>query len=182
MTRALVPLADGVEEMEAVIAIDTLRRAGWEVTAAGLRPGPVTASRGVRLLPDAQWKDIDPSSFDVLVLPGGGEGTAALCRDARVLGAVKEFMASGRLVGAICAAPLVLDAAGALDGRKFTCYPGIESRIRSGIWAAENVVVDGNLVTSRAAGTSFDFAIALIAARDPARAQSVAEAMLVGRK
>ncbi len=182
MTRVLIPLADGVEEMEAVIAIDTLRRAGWEVTAAGLRPGPVKASRGVQLIPDAEWSGTDPSSFDVLVLPGGGEGAAALCQDARVIGAVKEFMAAGRLVGAICAAPLVLDAAGVLDGRKFTCYPGIESRIRSGARAEGRVVVDGNLVTSRAAGTSFEFALALIETRDPAKAQSVADGMLTVRK
>ncbi len=182
MTRVLVPLANGVEEMEAVIVIDTLRRAGWEVTAAGLRPGPVKASRGMQLIPDAEWSDTDPSSFDVLVLPGGGEGTAALCRDKRVLGAVKEFMAAGRLVGAICAAPLVLDAAGVLDGRKFTCYPGIESGIRNGARADGRVVVDGNLITSRAAGTSFEFALALIEAREPAKAQSVAAGMLVTRE
>ncbi len=179
MTRALMPLADGVEDMEAVITIDVLRRAGWEVVTAGIRPGIVTASRGVRLMPDVELKDVDPASFDALVLPGGSDGTAALCRDIRVLDAARQFTASAKLVGAICAGPLVLDAAGVLDGRKFTCFPGVERRIKSGRWIDGRVVRDGNLVTSQAAGVSFEFALALIEALNPQKAKEVAEGMLV---
>ena len=74
MAKVLVPLAEGCEEMEAVIIIDTLRRAQWDVTSAGLRDGVVTASRGVRLVPDTTWEKINPASFDILVVPGGNGG------------------------------------------------------------------------------------------------------------
>ena len=78
MTSALILLANGVEEMEAVIVIDTFRRAKWQVTAVGVGAEVITASRGVRLLPDAAWSEVDPAAFDLLVIPGGQAGTEAL--------------------------------------------------------------------------------------------------------
>ena len=105
MKRILVALADGCEEMEAVVVVDVLRRGGLEVVAVGLKEGPVTASRGVRLLPDSPWPERAWEQFDALVLPGGGPGTQALLADARVLEAVREFARAGRLRAAICAAP-----------------------------------------------------------------------------
>lgn len=177
MTRALVPLANGVEEMEAVIIIDTLRRAGWDVVSAGIARGLVTASRGVRLAPDADWSAIDPATFDALVIPGGSDGTAVLCRDERVLAAARDFMANGKTIGAICAGPLVLQSAGVLEGRKFTCYPGID--IAAGTRLDEKVVVDGNIVTSQGPGTAFDFALTLIGLNDKESARKTASAMLL---
>ena len=120
MTRALIPLAEGCEEMEAVIVIDTLRRAGWEVIAAGFGEGPVRCSRGVCLVPDRAWQDVDAMDFDVLVLPGGGPGTERLRQDPGVLEAVLRMNDAGRTVAAICAAPLVLKDAGILSGRSVT--------------------------------------------------------------
>lgn len=178
MIRALIPLAHGVEEMEAVIAIDTFRRAGWEVVSAGIYPGLIIASRGVRLMPDAAWDEIDPTSFDVLVVPGGSEGTAALCRDERVLEAIRHFMQSGKPVGAICAGPLVLQSAGVLAGRKVTCHPRVAPQLTRGTRLDHRVVVDGRLITSQAAGTTFEFALAIIESVDAEKAREVAASML----
>jgi len=179
MMRVLIPLAEGVEEMEAVILMDVLRRAGWKVVSAGLEAGPVTASRGVRLLPDADWDDLAPGDFDLLLLPGGGGGTERLCADDRVIGTAREFADSGRWVAAICAAPLALHKAGLLDGKSFTAYPSVKGDLPARGYQEEPVVQDGKLLTSRGPGTAFALALALIAAMDdPAKARRVADEML----
>ncbi|HOW97759.1 MAG TPA: DJ-1/PfpI family protein [Kiritimatiellia bacterium] len=162
MTRVLVPLAEGCEEMEAVIIIDVLRRAGWAVTGVGLQPGPVRGSRGVILLPDAEWDETNWAEFDLLVLPGGGPGTQRLAQDARVLAAVKGFNDAGKRLAAVCAAPLVLQQAGVLDGRKATCHPSLASRLTRARYMTEPVVVDGRITTSQSAGTCLAFALELI--------------------
>lgn len=181
MTKALIPLAEGCEEMEAVIVVDTLRRAGWDVTTAGLEPGLVTASRGVMLQPDTTWNAVDPTDFDLLIMPGGGPGTARLKADVRVLETARVFAAAGKWLAAICAAPLVLHAAGVLEGRKATCYPGVEEGLDGVAWLDDRVVVDGHIVTSRGPGTAFEFALALIRLLEgETAARSVGEGMLVG--
>ncbi|MCX6998551.1 MAG: DJ-1/PfpI family protein [Kiritimatiellaeota bacterium] len=178
MTSALLPLADGVEELEAVAVLDILRRAGWRVVAAGLRPGPVTASRGVRLLPDANWDDLDLAAFDALVVPGGGRGVAALRQDARVRTAVRDFFERGKLVAAICAGPLVLQDAGVLAGRRATCHPDVAPELTATPCVDAAVVTDGRLVTSQGAGTALEFALALVALVDgAAQAEKVARSL-----
>lgn len=161
MSKVLVPLAEGVEEMEAVIVIDTLRRAGFEVVTAGLQAGPLTASRGVRLIPDTTLDEVDADAFDALVLPGG-KGVARLRQDARVLAAVRTLHTQGRWVCAVCAAPLVLQDAGILAGRKVTCFPGVAEQLTATARRPERVVVDGHLITSQGAGTSLEFALEMV--------------------
>lgn len=177
MLKVLIPLADGVEEIEAVTAVDVFRRVPWQVTAAGLRPGLVTAARGVRLAPDADWSAINPATFDLLVIPGGGQGTATLAADIRVLEAVRLFMRAGKAVAAICAGPLVLQAAGVLHGRQVTAYPGIALEgVRP---VAGRVVVDGRLITSQGPGTALEFALAIVRAlAGPARADQLARELV----
>lgn len=161
--KALVPIANGSEEMEAVIIIDTLRRAEWDVTVAGLAAGTIEASRGVKLVPDTTWGEINPSDFDVLILPGGFGGTVALSEHAGVQQALRDFAAEGKWVGAICAAALALHAAGILEGKRFTCYPGVEAKLPSNVQPVnEIVVVDDHLITSQGPGTAFEFALKLI--------------------
>ncbi|NQT93215.1 MAG: DJ-1/PfpI family protein [Lentisphaerae bacterium] len=164
MTSALVLLANGSEEMEAVIVIDVLRRAEWNVVTAGLEEGVITASRGVRLVPDTVLSDVDTSSFDLLFLPGGGPGTAAMCADTRVLDTVSSFHDSGRTVAAICAAPLVLQEAGILDGVRATCHPAVADELVVTERHTDRVVKDGNIFTSQGPGTAMEFALALVAA------------------
>ena len=178
MSRILVPLAEGVEEMEAVIVIDTLRRAGFEVVSAGLKAGPLTASRGVRLIPDTTLDEVRAADFDALVLPGG-KGVALLRKDAPVLAAVRTLHAAGRWVCAVCAAPLVLQEAGILGGRKVTCFPGVAEELTATRRLADRVVVDGNLITSQGAGTSLEFALEIVRqVGGAALAERVGEAMV----
>ncbi len=165
--NALVPLANGCEEMEAVIIIDTLRRAGFNVTTAGLTAGTIEAANGVKLVPDTPWDELDPNDFDLLLTPGGFDGTLALCAHAGVQQALRDFNAQGKWIGAICASPLALHAAGILAGKRFTCYPGGEEQLPPNVQPIqEAVVVDGHLITSRGPGTAFEFALRVIAECD----------------
>ena len=162
MTRVLIPLAEGSEEMEAVISIDTLRRAKFEVVVAGISPGVITCSRGVKIVPDAPWEKIDPASFDIIVVPGGTGGVAHLRKDARVLEAVRQHVRAGKLVAAVCAGPLVLQDAGVLDGKKATCHPGVAQELTRANRLNEPVVEDGLVMTSQGAGTTMAFALAIV--------------------
>ncbi len=180
MPTVLVPLANGFEEMEAVIIVDVLRRAQWSVTAAGVDEGTLTASRGVRLVPDKPWSAIVPADFDILMIPGGNGGVDRLLADARVLDAVRAFDRAGKRIGAVCAGPLVLQAAGILAGRKVTCHPGVAERLTVTPRLTERVVVDGRLVTSQGPGTSFEFALAMVRLVDGAsKADALARSMVL---
>lgn len=163
MKRVLVPLAEGAEEMETVIIVDILRRANCEVCVAGLAgTAPAACSRGMRILPDTGLDAVDPKTFDALVLPGGKGGTERLMNNNRILDIVRDFSASGRLVAAVCAAPLVLQKAGIVDGRKITCHPGVAGQIAKTTRRNDRVVVDGRIVTSQGAGTTLEFALTIV--------------------
>jgi len=179
--KVLIPLANGCEEMEAVIIIDTLRRAELDVTAVGLTAGIITAANGVKLVPDTTWDQINPDDFDVLLLPGGFGGTVALSEHAGVQQALRDFDAKGKWVGSICAAALALHAAGILEGKRFTCYPGVEEKLPSNMQPVnEVVVVDGHLITSQGPGTAFEFALKVIAeCSSPNLAASVRAGLLL---
>ena len=180
MKTVLVPLADGVEEMEATIVMDMLRRAQWHVLAVGLKAGTVTAARGTRLVPDAVWDQIDPTRFDVIAIPGGALGVEHLRHDRRVVDAVRVHAESGKLTAAVCAGPLVLQDAGVLAGRRATCHPGVAAEFTRTQRVDEPVVVDGNIVTSQGAGTSFAFALTLVAlVEGEALAEELARAIVL---
>lgn len=180
MIRALIPVADGCEEMEVVITADTLRRAGWNVVLAGLHgTAPVTASRNIRLIPDARWEELDLLSFDLLVLPGGAGGTKALCAHDGVQETIRIFDIEEKWIGAICAGPLALHTAGILKGRAFTCFPGVETEMPRSDRSDEAVVIDRNLITSQGPGTGFAFALKLIELLDsPAAAEKVRSGLI----
>jgi len=162
MKRALVPLAPGFEEIEAVTVIDILRRAGVEVVVAGTERGPIPGSRGVRVVPDASLGEIAGAAFDVVVLPGGRKGAEALAADARVLTLLRDQMRSHRLIAAICAAPEVLYRAGLIEGRQVTSHPSSRDALAGVRYVEDRVTRDGNIVTSRAPGTAMEFAFALV--------------------
>ena len=161
-SRVLVPVADGSEEMEATILVDVLRRAEVEVVVASPGGRPVTCSRGVRLIPDADLWTQSADGFDAIAIPGGGPGTEALLADDHTLALVRTFAAEGKWTAAICAAPQVLQAAGVLEGKRFTCHPGVAGAMR-GERSDEPVVEDGRVLTSQGPGTGFAFALALVA-------------------
>lgn len=175
--QALVPLAEGFEELEAVTIIDVLRRAGVEVTVAALATSPVTGSHAIRVEADALLAAVQGDAFDAVVLPGG-PGAKRLRDDERVKAVVRRLAGEGRLVAAVCAAPIALEAAGVLAGKRATVYPG--NTLPSAEQVEARVVVDGSIITSRGPGTALEFALAVVAAlAGPLRAAEIARAMLV---
>jgi 4-methyl-5(b-hydroxyethyl)-thiazole monophosphate biosynthesis len=164
MARVLVPLAHGCEELEAVTIIDLLVRAGVNVVSAGLEPGPVTASRGVVLLPDTTLDAVLDEPFDMIVLPGGGPGAERLDHDQRIHTLLQKMAAAGHYTAAICAAPKVLAHAGLLQGKRATSYPGFIDKMNlpDTRYLTDAVVQDGKVITSRGPGTAMDFALYLI--------------------
>jgi protein deglycase len=162
MVKVLVPLADGCEELEAVTIIDLLRRAGIEVVTAGLKPGIVQASRGVRLVPDLTLDVALQDDYDMVVLPGGMPGATHLKEDVRIIDLLKKMAAAQKFTAAICAAPMVLAEAGILDGKKATSYPGFLDALPGVTVSSAAVVQDGKVLTSRGPGTAMDFALALV--------------------
>ncbi len=164
MASVLVPLAPGCEELEAVTIIDLLVRAGVEVTTAGLQSGPVTASRGVVIVPQTDLDHAMQRDYDMVVLPGGLPGATNLDTDPRVHTLLKKMATADKYIAAICAAPRVLGNAGLLDGKQATSYPGhVDKMDLPGVTYLEAPVVqDGKVITSRGPGTAMDFTLALI--------------------
>jgi 4-methyl-5(b-hydroxyethyl)-thiazole monophosphate biosynthesis len=164
MATVLVPLAQGVEELEAVTVVDLLRRAGIEVVTAGLDAAPVKGSRGTVLLPDITLDQALAREYDMLVLPGGQPGATHLEQDARILALAGKMARDNRFTAAICAAPKVLARAGVLEGKRATSFPGALDPAQWPHVQLENraVVTDGRVITSRGPGTAMDFALELI--------------------
>jgi 4-methyl-5(b-hydroxyethyl)-thiazole monophosphate biosynthesis len=179
--QILVPLADGFEETEAVTIIDVLRRADLSVTTAGLTPGSVRGSHGIVIEPDAALGDLDLSTFTMVVLPGGQPGTRNLMKEERLLALVRRLHAEGRLTAAICAAPLVLHAAGVVRGVPVTSHPSVRKELTGAVvMDAPRVVRSGTVITSQGVGTALEFALALVAElRGKPRADELARAMVV---
>jgi len=163
MATILIPLAQGCEELEAVTLIDILRRAGVDVITAGLVAGLVRCSRGTVLIPDTLLDDVLSQTFDMIVLPGGMPGAEHLKNDTRIIGLLKNMAAQNKYTAAICAAPMALHAAGLLQGKTATSFPGVLDRLPgTHRYSNEPVVVDDKIVTSRGPGTAMDFALTLV--------------------
>jgi 4-methyl-5(b-hydroxyethyl)-thiazole monophosphate biosynthesis len=178
MKRVLVPLAEGFEELEAVTVIDILRRAGIEVVVASLAESPVTGSHGIRVAADTPLAALVEQDFDMIALPGGMPGAEHLKKDARIAELARRLHAKGRPVAAICAAPMVLAAAGLLDGRRATSYPGFLADAAKATVVDEAVVVDGGVITSRGPGTALDFALQLVETLEGRAARQAIESRL----
>lgn len=162
MATLLVPLAQGFEETEAVTVIDVLRRAGIEVIVAGLSSASVTGSHQITVACDKTLEEVDKGSLDGIVLPGGMPGTTNLIKSSTLREILIRLDRENLLIAAICAAPKVLEAAGVLEGRKRTSFPGVEKDLGSGPYLTDAVVEDGNLITSRGPATAMVFALAIV--------------------
>jgi 4-methyl-5(b-hydroxyethyl)-thiazole monophosphate biosynthesis len=162
---ALVFLAPGFEEIEAITVIDILRRAKIETVVAGLTTNPIIASRQTRHLGDIHLADVDPSTlFEIVVLPGGVEGAKNLAASTRVRDWLFRQRERGQWVAAICAAPTALAAHGFLvPESKITAHPSIHAQFPAAqVQPAKRVVVDGKLITSLAAGSAMEFAFEIV--------------------
>lgn len=155
-------LAPGFEEAEALVPADLLRRANIETALVSLDGAPVPGSHGITVAADVTLDKLDRSKADMVVLPGG-PGHKKLGEDSRVERLVRETADQGRWVAAICAAPTLLGGWGLLKGKDAVCYPGMESGLASARTKMDqSVVVDGKIITGRAAGSAFDFGLTLV--------------------
>ncbi|OGW29984.1 MAG: 4-methyl-5(B-hydroxyethyl)-thiazole monophosphate biosynthesis protein [Nitrospinae bacterium RIFCSPLOWO2_12_FULL_47_7] len=162
MKKVIVMLAPGFEEIETIAVVDLLRRAGAKVTLAATSTGPIEGSRGVKVVPDCQFDTVSDSAFDLIVLPGGQPGTSNLQECSKLLVLLKKMHSERRLIGAICAAPLVLQSADILKGKNITSHPSIQGKLNNVQYRHERVVVDGNIITSQAPGTAMEFSLKLV--------------------
>ncbi len=161
--NVLIPIAQGTEEMEAIIVADLLRRANINVKIAG-ESNIITCSRGVKILPDILIDDINPEdTFHAVVLPGGNIGTQRLNDNPAIEDILKKLKRKSMKIAAICAAPTILSYHKIIsDENVITSHPSVKEQLLSHIYVEDKVVVDGNIITSRGAGTAIDFALKLI--------------------
>ena len=165
MKKVLVPIADGVEDIETVTIIDILRRAQIDVTVASIYNDrkDIIASRRTKIRADKKLNEITNEDFDLVALPGGLPGAENL-RDSEILiKKLKDQNESGKLYAAICASPVyVLQTHGLLEGKNATCFPGERGNLINNAMADKKVVVDRNCITSQGVGTAIDFALELV--------------------
>ena len=161
--KVLVPLAEGVEEVEVITIIDVLRRAGIEVVIASLTDNlEVKGAHNIAIKADTSLEKIMSYDFDGIALAGGYGGMNNLKSDMRIIEKIKTMYEDKKLVAAICASPIVLGEAGIIKG-KYTCYPSCESDVKGGEYIEKDLVVcDGNIITSKGPATTVFFALELV--------------------
>ncbi|MCL2270432.1 MAG: DJ-1/PfpI family protein [Treponema sp.] len=162
MKKAIVLLAEGFEEVEAVTPIDYLRRAGVEVTIAAIGNSlSVKGARGITLQADTVLSET--GQYDAVIIPGGIPGATNIAASPQAAELIIKMASERKLICAICASPaVVLAPLGLLSGKEYTCYPGMEKNVQDGNWTDDRVAIDGNIITSRSAGTAGEFAVAVI--------------------
>lgn len=163
MASAAVLLATGFEEIEAITVIDVLRRAEVDTTIVGVGSRSITGAHGIAVLADRSIDELGDDEFDVIVVPGGQPGANNLRDDPRVQALLTAQHARGGQLAAICAGPIALAKAGVLHRRAVTSYPGYATQLGDVDYREDDVVQDGELVTSRGPGTALVFALALVA-------------------
>ena len=160
MMRTAVIFMNGFEEVEGLTVVDMLRRLNIDCDIVG-KTEEVTGSHSINIKADRLLEDINSEEYDAVVLPGGLPGATNLRDDEKVMTLLKEMNNAGKVVAAICAAPIALERAGVLEGKVFTAYPGVGEKIVGGKFKEELVVKDGNIVTSRGPATAMEFAFAI---------------------
>ena len=180
MKKVYVFLADGFEDVEALIPVDVLRRGGVDVTTVSISDFPlVTSAHGVNIEADIMFEQGDFSDADLIFLPGGMPGASNLFAHKGVCKVVVDQFAAGKKVAAICAAPgVVLGQLGILEGKKATCYPGFEQMLDGATYTADLVTVDGTVTTAEGPAAAFPFAYELLAQLvDQKTSDQIAEGM-----
>ncbi|XP_024157665.1 protein DJ-1 homolog B [Rosa chinensis] len=162
--KILVPIANGTEEMEAIMIIDILRRAKATVVVASVEDKlDIIASRKVKLEADVLLDEAAKLSYDLIVLPGGLGGAQAFAKSETLVNLLKKQRESNKPYGAICASPaLVFEPHGLLKGKKATAFPAMCDKLSDKSEIENRVLVDGNLITSRGPGTSMEFALGIV--------------------
>ena len=162
--KILMILAEGFEETEAIAVADVLRRAGLDLTLAGLASLLVAGAHKIAVKADCLLADVNAAGFDAVVLPGGMPGSTHLRESDAVMQVVKTVYGKGGIAAAICAAPSALARAGVLDGKKITAYPGFEQYFEKSEYTGQLTQVDGKVITGKGAGAVFEFAARIVEA------------------
>lgn len=161
--KVLVPLADGIEMVEALSIVDVFRRAGVHVDTASVNEKVITSSHQVKIEADKLIDECVDEDYDLVAVPGGIPGAENLKNSQTLIDILKKQNAENKLYGAICASPaVVLESNGLLEGKKATCHPMFVADLSSDECAEMKVVMDQNCVTSRGAGTAVDFGLELL--------------------
>lgn len=155
-------LADGFEEVEALVPVDMLRRARIDVKTVGVTGIEVTGSHNVTVKVDIALSEIQLDNIDGAILPGGMPGTVNLEKSQGVIDAVKYAYENEKIVAAICAAPSILGHLGYLEGRKATCFPGFETELKGAEYTEAHTETDGNVITAKGAGCAVEFGHAIV--------------------
>lgn len=148
--RALIISADNFEDSELLVPYYRLREEGIPVDVASIEKGAIKGKHGYSVEVMVTVDEVDPSSYDILILPGG-KASSALRKNKKVLDIIKNFDEAGKPISAICHGPQLLVSAGILKGRHVTCYKTVAAEIKGaeGVYEDREVVVDGNIVSSR---------------------------------
>lgn len=180
MAKVYEFLATGFEDIEALIPLDIMRRAGVDFKTVSITGDLyVESAHGVTMKADMLIEDADMSDADLIMLPGGLPGATNLNAHNGVKKAIIEQNARGKMIGAICAAPMVLGGIGLLQGRRATCYPGFEKYLEGAEYTHELYTVDGNITTGEGPAAALPYAYTLLAAlTDRQTADQVAEGMM----
>ena len=171
-------LANGFEEIEALMPLDLMRRAGLEVTTVGIGGKDITGSHGITVKADITDSDLADNAPECVILPGGMPGTKNLDASPVVHKALDDALENNSLICAICAAPMILGKRGILRGKKATCFPGFEEYL-DGATVGGRAVRDGRVITGIGMGAALEFGIEIVAAlKGREEAEKLAAAVL----
>ncbi|MDO5569945.1 MAG: DJ-1/PfpI family protein [Bacteroidales bacterium] len=163
MKKVYIFIAPHFEETEAIGTIDVLRRAGIDVESVSISNEKVVeSSHGVKIITDKTFNECDFNQGNMIILPGGMPGTRNLQNDKNLEALIAKYNKEGKYLAAICAAPLVYGQMDLLNGKEAVCYPGFEDELKGAVIKKDAVAVSSNFITSRGAGTVFDFALKLV--------------------
>ena len=163
MKKAIVLLAKGFEEVEALTVVDVLRRGGVHCITCSIDGSEeVLGSHSIHVKANNLIEKVDVDKYDVLVIPGGMPGAANLRDSEKVIELVKKFNTENKILAAICAGPIVFGKAGLLKGKKVTSYPGFEGELGAVTYCEDSVVQDDNIITSRGPATAMHFSFKIL--------------------
>ena len=156
-------MADGFEDIEALIPVDVLRRGGVDIKTVSIMGRlEVESAHGVTVTADILFEDADLSDADLLMLPGGMPGASNLDEHEGVKDALVKQTEAGKKVAAICAAPFVLGKLGLLKGKRATCYPGFEQFLEGAEYTGALWTIDGNIITGEGPAAAFPYAYSIL--------------------
>lgn len=180
MKKVMVLLANGFEEIEALATVDIIRRANLRCDMVSIGEELVESSHGMFVKADKTIGTIE-DDYDAIILPGGMPGAKNLKENNEVINLIKRFNEEGKIIGAICAAPIVLYASEILQGKNYTCYPGFENDMQGCLYTGAMVEKHGNIITGKGPGAAFDFAFSILRELGyEALVNSIKNGMLIG--